>query len=42
MEEKKLIPAQIDNKNILEDFTNDFHDGVFVFMLLAGRGDANV
>ena len=25
MEEKKLILAPIDNKNILEDFTDDFH-----------------
>ena len=30
MEEKKLIPAPIDNKNILEDFTDDFHFGEFV------------
>ena len=27
MEGKKLIPAPIDNKNILEDFTDDFHYG---------------
>lgn len=30
MEEKKLIPAPIDNKNIVEDFTDDFHFGEFV------------
>lgn len=30
MEEKKLIPAPIDNKNIMEDFTDDFHEGDFV------------
>ena len=30
MEEKKLIAAPIDNKNILEDFTDDFHEGEFV------------
>lgn len=30
MEERKLIAAPIDNKNILEDFTDDFHEGKFV------------
>lgn len=30
MEEKKLWPMPIDNKHILEDFTDDFHGGEFV------------
>ena len=30
MIEKELIPAPIDNKNIVEDFTDDFHFGKFV------------
>ena len=30
MEEKNLTPAPIDNKNIVEDFTDDFHNGEFV------------
>lgn len=30
MIEKELIPAPIDNKNIVEDFTDDFHNGEFV------------
>lgn len=30
MEEKKLIPAPIDNKNVCEDFTDVFHFGDFV------------
>ena len=30
MKEKELIPAPIDNKNIVEDFTDDFHFGEFV------------
>ena len=30
MEDKKLIPAPIDNKNILEDFSDDFHEGRYV------------
>ena len=30
MIEKELIPAPIDNKNIVEDFTDDFHFGEFV------------
>lgn len=30
MGEKKLWPMPIDNKHILEDFTDDFHGGEFV------------
>lgn len=30
MEEKKLWPMPIDNKHILEDFTDDFHGGEFI------------
>lgn len=30
MKEKKLWPMPIDNKHILEDFTDDFHYGEFV------------
>ena len=30
MDKKNLIPATIDNKNIMEDFTDDFHYGEFV------------
>lgn len=33
MEEKKLWPMPIDNKHILEDFTDDFHGGEFVEMV---------
>lgn len=28
--EKRFIPAPIDNKHILEDFTDELHDGRFV------------
>ena len=30
MDKKNLIPALIDNKNIMEDFSDDFHYGEFV------------
>ena len=30
MEGKELIPAPIDNKNVVTDFTDDFHYGEFV------------
>lgn len=28
--EKKFIAAPIDNKNVLEDFTEDFHEGHYI------------